>query len=113
MDWYVVEYLYPKAFKKFSDVMFPNLGILTTSSLMYYDIKKLYGFFDKQGIYLTIEYYNPNQWYYSISLNNGSVFSNTNNSIIDREISETEGFMECFKMLDNKLRKEEIIQKYE
>lgn len=108
MEWYVVEYLYPKAFKRFSDVMFPNIGIISTSLLKFYDVKKLYGFFDKQGLYLTIEYYSPNQWFFSISQKNGSVFSNSKNSMENRELTEIEGFMECFKMLDNKLKKQEI-----
>ena len=55
MDWYVVEFLYPQAFERFQDKMFPNLGIISLSILECYDTKKLFGFFDREGIYLNIE----------------------------------------------------------
>ena len=42
MDWYIVQYLYPKAFKRFTDVMFPNVGVISLSTLEFYDVKKLY-----------------------------------------------------------------------
>ena len=70
MDWYTVEYLYPDGFKKFTEKMFPYVGVVSLTTLESYDIKKLYNFFDKEGIYLTIEMYNPNQWVFSISLQN-------------------------------------------
>ena len=47
MDWYVIEYLYPNALKEFSKTMFPNVGLPCLSILGYYDVKKLYKFFDK------------------------------------------------------------------
>lgn len=101
-DWYTVEYLYPKAFNQFIRAMFPNVGIISTSSLCFYDIKKLYRFFDNQGIFLNVDMYNPNQWGYSISLQNGSVFCPTQQSKPTRENIESDGFMECFKLLDKK-----------
>jgi hypothetical protein len=103
LDWYCVEYLYPTAFKKFNDVMFPNIGVLSLSTIETYDIKKLYWFFDKQGIYLTLETYNPNQWVFTISLSNGVVFGPTQFSKENRVDIEKDGFLECFKLLDKKL----------
>lgn len=103
IDWYTIEYLYPKAFNKFICVMFPNVGIISTSTLNLYDQKKLYRFFDKEGIYLNIEMYNPNQWVYTISFHNGTVIAPSQFSKTTREETECEGFIECFKMLENKL----------
>jgi hypothetical protein len=107
MDWYVIEYLYPNAFNKFKTTMFPNVGILSISTLGFYDSKKLYQFFDKEGVYLTIEMYTPSQWVFSISLKNGIVFGPTQDSTPTREETETDGFLECFKILD-KILKEKI-----
>lgn len=104
MDWYVIEYLYPISFQRFKDTMFPNVGIISLSTLGLYDTKKLYQFFDKEGVYLTIEMYNPNQWVFSVSLKNGVVFGPTQESKPTREETETEGFIECFKILDLKLK---------
>ena len=103
LDWYCIEYLSPSAFKKFNELMFPNIGVLSISTLETYDIKKLYGFFDKQGIYLTLETYKPNQWVYTISLSNGVVFGPTQFSKESRIEIEKDGFFECFKLLDKKL----------
>lgn len=103
LDWYTVEFLYPKAFKEFSKRMFPNIGVLSISTLEFYDTKKLYQFFDKEGVFLTVEMYNPNQWVYSISLHNGIVFGPTQESKETREEVEISGFTECFKVLDNLL----------
>ena len=50
IDWYSVEYLYPSSFKEFTNVMFPNVGVLSLSTLEFYDVKKLYYFFDKEGV---------------------------------------------------------------
>ena len=44
MDWYSIEYLFPKAFKRFAEVMFPNVGLLSLNTLEFYDTKKLYQF---------------------------------------------------------------------
>ena len=49
-DWYTIKYLFPNAFNKFAEVMFPNVGIESISTLEYFDIKKLYHFFDKEEI---------------------------------------------------------------
>lgn len=100
MEWYTIEFLYPKAFNKFVKTMFPNVGLLTVSTLENYDIKKLYKFFDEEGIYLTLEMYNPHQWVCSISLENGIVFGPTIESRTTREDCETEGFFECFRILE-------------
>lgn len=104
MDWYVIEYLYPVAFNKFKETMFPNVGVISLSTLGLYDSKKLYQFFDKEGVYLTIEIYNPNQWVFSISLKNGIVFGPYQESTTTREECENGGFLESFKILDKILR---------
>ena len=100
MDWYVINYLYPQAFKKFSDIMFPNVGVPSLNTLQFFDAKKLYQFFDKEGIYLTTEMYNPNQWVFNISLQNGIVLGPMKCSSPNREECEVNGFVECFKLLD-------------
>jgi hypothetical protein len=105
LDWYTIEYLYENSFKRFIDTMFPNVGVLSVSMLCVYDTKKLYQFFDKEGIYLTVEMYNPNQWVYTISISNGIVFGPTKESKKSREECECEGFIDCFKVLDKMLVK--------
>mgnify|MGYP000518577638 CR=1 FL=1 len=56
MDWYIVQYLYPKAFKRFTDVMFPNVGVISLSTLEFYDVKKLYDlYYYIQDLYLINE----------------------------------------------------------
>ena len=104
MDWYVIEYLYPNAFSKFKTTMFPNVGILSISTLGFYDSKKLYQFFDKEGVYLNVEMYNPHQWVFTISLSNGIVFGPTQDSKKNREDVEYAGFVECFKIMDKIIR---------
>ena len=104
MDWYVIEYLYPDSFKRFTSTMFPNVGIISLSTLGLYDSKKLYHFFDREGIYLTVEMYNPKQWVFTVSLKNGIVFGPTQDSIPTREETETDGFLECFRLLDKKIK---------
>ena len=84
--------------------MFPNTGVLSLSTLHVYDVKKLYQFFDKEGIYLTIEMYNPQQWVYTVSLDCGIVFGPTQESKSTREDIEFEGFLECFRVLEKKLK---------
>lgn len=103
MDWYTIEFLYPKAFDRFKQKMFPYVGVVSLSTLNFYDIKKLYQFFDKEGIYLTTEIYNPNQWVFSISMSNGIVFGPTQESKTTRDEVEFDGFTECFRILDKKL----------
>jgi len=100
MDWYTIEYLYPNALSKFKERMFPNVGVLSLSTLVYYDNKRLYQFLDKEGVYLSIEMYNPYQWVFSISLHNGIVFGPTQESKKTREEAEEDGFFECFRVLD-------------
>lgn len=100
MDWYSIEYLYPGALSKFKERMFPNVGVLSLSTLVYYDNKKLYQFFDMEGVYLSIEMYNPKQWVFSISLHNGIVFGSAQESKKTREEAEEDGFFECFRVLD-------------
>jgi hypothetical protein len=100
VDWYIIEYLYPNSLKKFIKTMFPNTGILSISTLEYYDIKRLYHFFDKNGIYLSVEMCNPYQWIFTISLHNGIVFGLTHSSKKTREEAECEGFTECFKIME-------------
>lgn len=107
MNWYEIEYLFPSAFKRFSEVMFPNMGVLSISTLETYDTKKLYSFFDKENIYLTIEMYNPCQWVFTISLHNGTVFGLTQDSTETREECEINGFFDCFKLLD-KIKKDKV-----
>ena len=104
IDWYVIEYLFPESFKRFSNIMFPNVGVISVSTLYHYDIKKLYYFFDKEGIYLNIERCYSYQWVYHISFDNGAVFSNGNETRNSRDEIEIDGFTECFKLLDKKLR---------
>jgi hypothetical protein len=104
MEWYEIHYLFPNSFDRFIKNSFPNTGLLSISTLECFDLKKLYKFFDNEGIYLTIEMYNPSQWVFTISLSNGVVFGPTKDSKPTREETECEGFFECFKILDRRLR---------
>jgi hypothetical protein len=103
IDWYNIKENYPKSFERFIAVMFPNLGVPCLNSLSLFDLKKLYKFFDDDGVYLNIEMYNKNQWFFTISLKNGYVVGNGNMSRQTREEIEVDGFKECFKMLEKKL----------
>jgi hypothetical protein len=104
IDWYMVEFLYPIAFKKFTDTMFPNVGVISLSTLEFYDNKKLYQFFDKQGIFLTTEMYRPYHWVFTVSLQSGVIFGFNQESKSTRDEIECEGFIECFKIMDKQLR---------
>lgn len=104
MDWYSIRYLYPESFERFCTIMFPNTGIVSLSTLSYYDNKKLYYFFDKEGVFLMVERYNSHLWNYTISLHNGICFGPGDLSKKTREETEEEGFSECFKLLDKYLR---------
>jgi hypothetical protein len=106
MEWYSINYLYPKSFKRFCDVMFPNVGIVSISTLKYYDIKKLYYFFDSEGVYLFVERLEKSMWNYNISLHNGICFG-LGNSRKNREEIEVDGFYECFRILDRILTDEQ------
>lgn len=104
IDWYTIEYLYPNSLREFSKVMFPNVGLPCLSILCYFDLKKLYKFFDKNGIFLTIEMITKNSWVYTISLSDGRVIVPYQESKPNRESIEIEGFYECFRLLENKLK---------
>lgn len=104
MEWYIIEFLYPNSFKRFTETMFPNVGVISLSILEFYDIKKLYRFFDLEGIYLTVEMLSKNQWVFSISTDNGTVLGTTKESRKNREEVEIDGFQECFRVLDKKIK---------
>lgn len=104
MDWYTIEYLYPESFKSFKRSMFPNMGIVCVASLQFFDIKNLYKFFDKEGVFLNVETYSHCHWVYTVTLFNGMCISPCQFSGISREEAEEEGFNECFKLLDKKIR---------
>jgi hypothetical protein len=103
LDWYTIKYLYPSAFGRFSEVMFPNIGVESVSTLELFDIKKLYHFFDKEGIFLIIEMYSKTNWDYCISLSNGFSFGPSKETKRTREEIECDGFIECFRFLDKKI----------
>lgn len=105
MDWYIVKFLYPNAYERFCDMMFPNTGVVSIFTLSCYDNKKLYSFFDKEGIFLIIERYHTSYWNYNISLQNGICFGFGSGSKKTREEVEEEGFLECFGVLDKLLMK--------
>jgi hypothetical protein len=105
IDWYIIEYVYPNAFKEFTMMMFPNVGLPCISVLCYYDIKKLYKFFDKNGIFLTVEMITKGSWIFTISLIEGKVIVPYQDSKSNRELIEVEGFYECFRLLENKIKK--------
>jgi hypothetical protein len=100
MDWYIIEYLYPESFKRFIDVTFPNIGIVSTNSLSFYKTKNLYNFFDKEGLYFNVEQCCPKRWIYTISIKNIIVLGPINLKENTKEDIEIEGFTECFKILD-------------
>lgn len=101
LNWKKIKTSYPNSFEKFVETMFPYVGVIGVSTLSLYDVKKLYYFFDKQGIYLTIERIGPSQWLYTISFNDGSVISPKQSSRESRELVELDGFMECFRVLND------------
>lgn len=103
-DWYTIKYLFPNAFAKFAEVMFPNVGIESISTLEYFDIKKLYHFFDKEGIYLTVEMYTKNDWDFCISIHSNVNFSSSKERKRTREEIEIDGFTECFRFLEKKIK---------
>ncbi len=103
MEWYIIEYLYPSAYKLFTDKMFPNIGLLSTTLLKNYDLKKLYNFFDGQGIYLNVEIILPQQWCYHISRKDNYYVKTGNKNFQTRESCEVDGFTNCFLLLDKKI----------
>lgn len=104
LDWYVIQYLYPNAVERFKTVMFPNSGLISLSILEYYDIKKLYRFFDTHGIYLTVEMLTKDVWLFTVSTDNGVTFAPCHETKTKREDIEAEGFYECFRLLEKRLR---------
>jgi hypothetical protein len=83
--------------------MFPNIGVPSISMLEFYDMKKLYHFFDKMGIFLTIEMCTKDIWLFTISLDNGRSFAPQQDSKSTREGIEIEGFYECFRVLEKRI----------
>lgn len=106
IDWYDIEYLYPESFNRFIGIMFPNVGVVSTSILKHFDVKKLYYFFDKEGVYLTVEKCCPHIWVYGISTDKGTAFGNGSSNGSTREEIEMDGFIECFRVLEKKLKHE-------
>lgn len=105
-DWYSIKYLFPNAFGKFAETMFPNVGIESISTLEYFDVKKLYHFFDREGIFLTVEMYTKNDWDFCISLSNGMSFITSKERKRTREEIEQDGFNECFRFLEKKIKED-------
>lgn len=103
MEWQFIKENYPKSFQTFVNRMFPNIGVLSLYTLNFFDNKKLYKFFDEQGVYLNVERCGPNVWVFTISLNNGCVIGSGDGSKSNREEIEKEGFKDCFKTLERKL----------
>jgi hypothetical protein len=79
--------------------MFPNTGIVSLTVLNNYDLKKLYHFFDKEKVYLIVEKLKQNQWVYTITTND--VVLGPGNFQNSREKIEEEGFLDCFRVLEN------------
>ena len=103
LDWYVIEVFFPKSFESFSKTMFPNVGIPGITVLQYYDIKKLYRFFDKNGIYLTVEMLTKYHWIYNVSMNDNRTVFPCQEPKQNRESTEVDGFFECFRLMEIKL----------
>jgi hypothetical protein len=101
MDWYELEYLFPKAFQRFKESMFPHTGLPSLSTLNSYDIKKLYHFFDKEGVYLIVERIKSSVWVYTITTND--IVLGPGDFQTNREGCEINGFTECYRILDKKL----------
>lgn len=100
-NWKKIKEDYPRSYGKFVETMFPYVGVIGTSTLHLFELSKLYYFFDKHGIYLTIERIGNSQWLYTISLHNGNVICPKQQSRETRDAVEMDGFIECFKVLDN------------
>jgi hypothetical protein len=103
LDWYKIEFFFPNAFENFKKTMFPNVVIPSLTILSHYDIKKLYNFFDKNGVVLTVEMIMKNNWVYTITLNDGSSIVPHQDVKFNRESIEKDGFYECFRFLEKKL----------
>lgn len=99
MDWYEIEYLYPNSYKRFVETMYPNMGIISISVLKNFNIKNLYNFFDKQGIYLILELNSINTWSFIIKKDNW-ILNHGYETKYNREEIENIGFYYCFKQLE-------------
>ncbi len=108
IDWYVIEFLYPESFKCFANKLFPNIGLISVSSLSYFDNKRLYSFFDDEGVFLNVEMYSFDRWGFTISFKNGCVIAPSHETKQNREEIEIDGFTECFKLLDKKIRERKV-----
>lgn len=104
LDWYQIEFLYPKAFKHFTKRMFPNTGVASVSLLSCYDHRKLYSFFDREGIFLNVEILSMNKWNCTVHFKNGTSIG-VENTYNGRDMAEIVGFEKCFIYLENKLLK--------
>lgn len=100
LNWKKIKEEYPYSYDRFVGTMFPYVGVIGVSTLHLFEIKKLYYFFDKYGIYLTIERIGTNQWLYTISLSNGNILCPKQSSRSSREEVELDGFLECFRILN-------------
>jgi hypothetical protein len=106
-DWYVIEYLYPFSYKKFIQKMFPTTGVPANVTLQYFDQKLLYGFFDREGIFLNTEIVGSEaQWMYTLFVNGVTLSYNT--SRMSREEIEVDGFQKCFEYLEKKLNEKPL-----
>jgi len=103
INWKKIKIVYPQAYQRFVEVMFPYVGVIGLSTLYLFESKKLYYFFDKEKVYLTVERFGPNQWLYIITLGDGRVICPQQSSRNSREEIELDGFMECFRVLNNQM----------
>lgn len=103
MDWYEIQYLYPNSYDKFVRTLFPNTGVISLNILKFFDIKKLYSFFDNEQLYLNIEMNGKFLWTYTITTGNDNTVISSANFVNSREEIEDIGFTECFKLLDKKM----------
>lgn len=103
INWKKIRILYPHAYHRFVEVMFPYVGVIGLSTLYLFESKKLYYFFDKEKVFLTVERFGPNQWLYIITLGDGRVLCPDQESRNSRDEIEMDGFMECFRVLNNQM----------
>lgn len=103
LNWKKIKTQYPRSYDRFVGVMFPYVGVLGLSTLYLFETKKLYYFFDKQKVYLTIERFGNHQWLYTISLGDGTVLCPKQESRKTRDEIEIDGFIECFNVLNKQL----------
>ena len=100
INWRKIQDECPLSYRRFSEVMFPSIGVLGLSTLYLFDPKKLFGFFDKEKIFLTIDRFGYNQWVFTITLTDGRVLCPHQESRNTREEIEIDGFMECFRIME-------------